>query len=97
MKRRVVAALLATMMVVSMCACGTGNSEKDQGLEVASGIPEYADDKQLEMAAYCGPRGRGYRFWNGEYGTYAKDPEGGWEGWINQEWFQAYMDCGFTY
>lgn len=97
MKRRVVAALLATMMVVSMCACGTGNSEKDQGLEVASGIPEYADDKQLEMAAYCGPRGRGYRFWNGEYGTYAKDPEGGWEGWINQEWFQAYMDCEFTY
>ena len=80
MKRRVVAAMMAAIFVVSLCACSTGDGGKEQDVEVTSGTPQYADDKQIEMAAYCGPRASGYRFWNGEYGTYSKDPEEGWEG-----------------
>lgn len=99
-KKRVISMLLALVLVSGLCACGGtggGSKEPEEELEVAAGTPSYADDKFIEMAAYCGPRRSGYRFWNGELGKHKGDPEGGWEGWINEEAFQDYIDCGFTY
>lgn len=85
---------LAIMMLTGLTACG---GEKEAELEVKEGTPTYADDKQMEMAAYCGPRREGYRYWGGVYGKHPDDPVEGWEGWITREAFQDYIDCGFTY
>ena len=71
---------------------------------------------EIELAAYCGPRREGYRYYadndnddgsdgnydgntdvTATYGTHPEDPEGGWEGWITEEDFQDYLNCGFTY
>lgn len=95
MKKRIVSLLLAGAMVVSLSACG--KEKEDTNLEVASGTPTYEDNQQMEMAAYCGPRRSGYRYWNGVYGEYEGDPEGGWDSFITKEAMQDYMDCGFTY
>ena len=95
--KKSISVLLAGMLVLGLCACGGGGSGTGEKLKVTSGTPSYADDKYIEMAAYCGPRKGGYRFWNGEYGKFEGDPEGGWEGWITKEAFQDYKDCGFTY
>ena len=94
-KKRVTSMLLALVLVSGLCACGGtggGSKEPEEELKVAAGTPSYADDKFIEMAAYCGPRRSGYRFWNGELGKHKGDPEGGWEGWINEEAFQDYID-----
>ena len=98
-EKRVISMLLALTLVSGLCACdGTGGStEPEEELKVAAGTPGYADDKFIEMAAYCGPRRAGYRFWNGEYGKHKGDPEGGWDSFISEQSFRDYMDCGFTY
>lgn len=93
--KRAVSMLLILMMLGGVGACGKDAGDGD--LKVTAGTPTYEDDKQLEMAAYCGPRRSGYRYWNGTYGNHPEDPEDGWEGWITKEDFQDYMDCGFTY
>lgn len=64
---------------------------------VPSGVPVYNDDKQIELAAYNGPRRNGYRFYNGVYGADTQDPSGGWNSFITRQNFQDYIDCGFTY
>lgn len=89
---------LSLAMVVTACgaACGKNDVPKEP-LEVTAGTPNYEDDKYIELAAYCGPRRGGYRYWNGYYGEYEGDPAGGWDGWITREAFQDYIDCGFTY
>lgn len=97
MKRRILSMLLATTLVLGLCACGTENKEPQEPLKVTAGTPTYEDDKQIELAAYSGPRRAGYRYWNGYYGQNKEDPNGGWEGWITKEDFQDYLDCGFTY
>lgn len=97
MKKRFIAGLLTATLIVSGIA-GCGDKEgSEASLEVPSGTPSYTDDKQIELAAYCGPRRGGYRYWNGVYGEYEGDPQGGWDGWITEEGFQDYIDCGFTY
>ena len=89
---------LTIVLIVCLTACGAGSgTSKDKELEVKEGTPSYADDKQIELAAYCGPRREGYRYWKGEYGKHPEDPAEGWEGWITREAFQDYLDCGFTY
>ena len=95
-KKRIISLLLAAIMIIGLTAC-SGEKKEETKLQVASGTPSYEDDKYIELAAYCGPRKAGYRFWNGEYGKFEGDPEGGWEGWINEKAFQDYIDCGFTY
>ena len=95
MKKRFLCALLATTMVLGMTACGGG--KKQDALEVKEGVPTYEDNQQIELAAYCGPRREGYRFYNGEYGDHPDDPAGGWNGWWTEKDFQDYVDCGFTY
>lgn len=66
-------------------------------LTVKEGTPVYADDTQIDIGAYAGPRVSKYRYYNGVYGAHPDDPKGGWEGWLTEEAFQDYMDCGFTY
>ena len=95
MKKRLLFALLATAMVLGMTACSGGKTQDK--LEVKEGIPTYEDNQQIELAAYCGPRREGYRFYNGEYGDHPDDPAGGWSGWWTEKDFQDYVDCGFTY
>lgn len=94
--KRIFSMLLVVSLMFGLCACGE-SKEPEVKLEVTSGTPTYEDDKQIELAAYCGPRRGGYRYWNGVYGEHEGDPEGGWEGWITREAFQDYIDCGFTY
>ncbi len=70
------------------------------------------EEEQIELAAYCGPRRGGFRYyWKNnytddfslnlgedyQYGAHPKDPVGGWEGWITEKDFQDYLNCGFTY
>lgn len=93
--KRWLCVLMSLITMSGLAGCDASDSNED--LQVTSGTPTYADDKQLEMAAYCGPRRGGYRYYNGTYGTHPEDPEGGWQGWITKEDFQDYVDCGFTY
>lgn len=96
MKKRILCMLLASSMVLGLTACGGGQKKKDD-LVVKSGVPTYEDNQQIELAAYCGPRREGKRFWGGDYGGHPNDPASGWDGWITEEAFQDYIDCGFTY
>lgn len=96
MGKRVLSMALAMLMCTGIFGCSQG-SKTETPLEVTAGTPVYEDDTYIELAAYCGPRRAGYRFWNGYYGEYDKDPKEGWDGWITKEAFQDYMDCGFTY
>ncbi len=92
--------LLVLTMAVGMVACGGGTKEKEpekEKLVVQEGVPSYEDDKQIELAAYAGPRRAGYRNYNEVLGAHPDDPVEGWEGWITEEGFQDYVDCGFTY
>lgn len=93
--KQVIAAVLAATMILGLCGCG--EKEPEVKLNVIPGTPTYEDDRQIEMGAYSGPRIGGYRYWNGRYGEYEGDPNGGWKGWITEEAFQDYIDCGFTY
>lgn len=93
--KRAVSVIMALALTGSLAGCAGGG--KKESLNVKEGKPTYADDKQLEMAAYCGPKRGGYRYWNGTYGENPKDPSEGWDGWITKEAFQDYIDCGFTY
>ena len=95
-KKRILCLFLAMSLLLGLTACGGQGSNKEE-LKVTAGTPSYEDDKQIELAAYCGPRREGYRYWNGTYGTHPDDQAGGWEGWMTEEDFQAYIDCGFTY
>lgn len=95
--KRVVSLILVLGVLGSIMGCGKEESKQEAELKVASGTPTYEDDKYIELAAYCGPRRAGYRYWNGYYGEYEGDPAGGWDGWITEEDFQDYIDCGFTY
>lgn len=97
MAKRIIAALLAGIMVLNLCACGGGAEDEEVKLNVPEGTPTYADDKQVEIGAYSGPRVGGYRQKAGVVHLYEGDPESGWDGWITEETFQDYMDCGFTY
>lgn len=96
MKRRAVLLVACTLMV-SLAACGKTEKRVETDLQVTAGTPKYADDKQIEMTAYCGPRAEGYRYWNGVLGEHPDDPKEGWPGWITKKDFQDYIDCGFTY
>ena len=97
MKKRMIAALLTGVMMLNLVACGGGNEEKVQ-LNVPDGTPSYEDDRQVEIGAYSGPRIGGDRANHRTDGSGGNpNPEGGWEGWITEEAFQDYMDCGFTY
>lgn len=94
--------LLIGMLAVLLIGCmqQNGESEKESetdNLVVQEGVPSYEDDTQIEIGAYAGPRVLKYHFNNGAYGAGSKDPEGGWEGWLTEEAFQDYIDCGFTY
>lgn len=94
--KRAISMTLALLMLTGIGGC-TKEDKSDEPLNVTAGTPVYEDDTYIELAAYCGPRRGGYRFWNGYYGQYEKDPAGGWDGWITEEAFRDYMDCGFTY
>lgn len=96
MKRILSMMLSLALTVLCLGACGEKEPELEP-IEVTAGTPSYADDKQIEISAYCGPRRAGYRHWNGFYGEHPEDPAGGWDGWITKEAFQDYLDCGFTY
>lgn len=92
--------LLAGIMIMILAGCSgqKGETEKEpETLAVQEGVPSYEDDTQIEIGAYAGPRVLKYRFYNGAYGASPKDPEGGWKGWLTEEAFQDYIDCGFTY
>lgn len=93
--KRIIAAFLTATVVLGVCGCG--EKEPEVKLDVTPGTPSYEEDRQIELAAYSGPRIGGYRYWNGHYGENENDPEGGWKGWITEEAFRDYMDCGFTY
>ena len=95
MKKRVLCAFLAASMLLGLTACN--GEKKGDSLVVKEGIPTYEDNQQIELAAYCGPRRGGYRFYNGEYGIHPNDAPGGWDGWWSEQDFQDYIDCGFTY
>lgn len=96
--------LIGLMLTGTLVGCTvkdaqTKKEENDEPekLTVVSGTPVYADDEQIEIGAYAGPRVLNYRFYNGAYGAYADDPEEGYKGWLTEEAFQDYLDCGFTY
>lgn len=92
--------LLVVAMVIGTVACGNEAKEKEptnEELIVKEGTPSYEDDVQIELAAYAGPRRAGYRNYNEVLGAHPNDPAEGWEGWITEEGFQDYIDCGFTY
>lgn len=95
-KKRVLSLLLVSSLVLGVAGCG-GQGTQEEALKVTAGTPTYEDDKQIEIGAYCGPRRAGKRYWNGAYGGHPDDPAAGWEGWINEQAFQDYIDCGFTY
>ena len=82
--KKVLALSLAMVVTAGGVACGKNDVPKEP-LEVTAGTPNYEDDKYIELAAYCGPRRGGYRYWNGYYGEYEGDPAGGWDGWITKE------------
>ena len=104
MKRKI-CFLMAVMMVVGIVGCSEkkpAEPEKDnvsssEELDVQEGTPVYEDDIQIEIGSYAGPRVLKYRYYNGAYGEHPGDPEGGWEGWLTEEAFRDYLDCGFTY
>lgn len=102
-RKRVICTVLAGLMLAVSSGCGGEKvaeelpEVEEESLEVTAGTPVYEDDAYIELAAYCGPRRGGYRYWNGVYGEYEQDPAGGWDGWITKEAFQDYIDCGFTY
>lgn len=91
--------MLAAVLLVSLAGCASGStgSQTSSAANVKAGTPSYADDRQIELAAYCGPAREGYRFYNGAYGKDPSDPDGGWNSFITQQNFQDYKDCGFTY
>lgn len=101
--KRWVSILLVLVMLLGLTACGenaTGEKENDstnQELVVKEGVPSYADDEEIQLAAYAGPRRAGYRNYNGVIGGHPDDPAEGWEGWITEEAFQDYVDCGLNY
>ena len=98
--KRFLSCLLAGMMMFSLFGCANQENETEKETEqlvVQEGTPVYEDDVEIEIGAYAGPRVLKYRFYNGQYGGKADDPEGGWEGWLTKEAFRDYMDCGFTY
>ena len=76
--------LSLALTVLCLGACGEKEPELEP-IEVTAGTPNYADDKQIELSAYCGPRRAGYRYWNGYYGEHPEDPKEGWNGWITKE------------
>lgn len=94
--KQVVSMLIATALLLGTTAC-VKQGESENELTVTAGTPSYTDDKQIELAAYCGPRREGYRYWGGEYGAHPDDPAGGWDSFITEQAFQDYIDCGFTY
>lgn len=98
MKMKRILSMMLVLVMIALCvsACGEKGPELEP-IEVTAGTPSYADDKQIELSAYCGPRRAGYRYWNGVYGEHPEDPAGGWDGWITEEAFRDYLDCGFTY
>lgn len=105
MKKRI-SLLLAGAMLVSLVAGCTDSKQTQtkkepepvaETLVVKDGTPTYADDTQIEIGAYAGPRVVQYRFYNGVYGAHPEDPKDGWEGWLTEKDFQDYIDCGFTY
>ena len=98
--KRWISLLLVLTMGVSLGACSGETKEKEPEetkLVVQDGMPSYEDNKQIELAAYAGPRRAGYRNYNGVLGAHPGDPKEGWEGWITEKGFQDYIDCGFTY
>ncbi len=105
--KRLVALLCVLLLITSVTACENksgnqgekpaGEHQETEELVVKEGIPTYKDDVQIELSAYSGPRKAGYRNFNNNPGSHPDDPEGGWEGWITEEAFQDYKDCGFTY
>lgn len=98
MKLKRILSLVLALVLTLLCLGACGKKEPEQApIDVTAGTPTYADDKQIELSAYCGPRRAGYRYWNGFYGEHPEDPAGGWDGWITKEAFQDYLDCGFTY
>lgn len=104
MKRGISLLLAGTLLVGMLAGC---NSQKPQvnldsepkadTVVAKEGTPVYTDDAQIEIGAYAGPRINQYRFFNGAYGAHPDDPKDGWEGWLTEEAFKDYMDCGFTY
>ncbi len=56
----------------------------------------HSEEKELEIYAYAGPRGGGYR-WKVGNQVHPDDPVGGWSGFITRKDFQDYIDCGFTF
>ena len=91
--KKILCVLLALAMLLSFTAC---DSEPEVELNVPEGKPTYADDKELELYAYAGPRSGGYR-WNVDGQTHPDDPAGGWDSFITEKDFQDYIDCGFTF
>ena len=59
--------------------------------------PGYVDDRRIQMTAYMGPRRRGWRFWNQQYGKNPKDPAEGYPGFITDEVFEDYKNAGLSF
>lgn len=64
---------------------------------IPEGIPQYADDCQIELGCFACMRRGGYRYWNQKYGIHPEDPEGGWKGYLREQDFNDYKDAGFTF
>ncbi len=60
------------------------------------GKPHYANDREMEMTAYMGPRRAGKRKFNEEYGN-PRDPEAGFPAFWTDEVFEAYKALGMTF
>lgn len=108
MRKGISLLLAGTMLVGLMTGCtGTDKVQKETKQETTTaieklvvakeGTPSYKDDAHIEIGAYAGPRILKYRMYNGAYGENKNDPESGWKGWLTEEAFKDYMDCGFTF
>ena len=83
--KRICCALLVVAMLLGMSACG-GNQPETVPLNVPEGKPHYADDQELTLYAYAGPRSGGYR-WQVGGQTHPDDPRGGWNSFITEKDF----------
>lgn len=95
---------IACVMVLALTAgiiAGCGGEKEDKGpvLNVPEGVPTYADDTYIELSAFMGPPGAGYRAYGESFGTHPDDQgfEEPWSDFFTEENFQDYIDAGFTY
>ena len=73
----------------------TTTTTKGASFGSPKGKPTYANNKELTIYAYMGPRTGGYQWQVGNQ-VPESDPEGGWDGFITDKDFRDYKDAGFT-